>query len=42
MNPSLLKSAVQALEGLGDDVIRGVLQDNAARLYRVELPPATA
>jgi predicted TIM-barrel fold metal-dependent hydrolase len=40
--PDPLKSAVQALEGLGDDVIRRVLQDNAAELYRVELPRAAA
>jgi predicted TIM-barrel fold metal-dependent hydrolase len=38
--PDPVGSAMRALEGLGDDVKRRVLQDNAAELYRVELPHA--
>jgi uncharacterized protein len=36
--PDPLASVADALEGLGDDVKRMVLQDNAAGLYRVALP----
>ena len=36
--PDPLASAAVALEGLGDDVTRAVLQDNAAALYKVALP----
>ena len=36
--PDPLASAAVALEGLGDDVTRAVLQDNAAALYKVPLP----
>jgi predicted TIM-barrel fold metal-dependent hydrolase len=37
--PDPLKSVEQALAGVDDAVKRRVLQDNAAELYRVELPP---
>lgn len=36
--PDPLANAERALAGLGDDVARKVLQDNAADLYRVPLP----
>jgi predicted TIM-barrel fold metal-dependent hydrolase len=36
--PDPLASAAHALEGLGDDVARQVMQDNAAALYKVPLP----
>jgi predicted TIM-barrel fold metal-dependent hydrolase len=36
--PDPLASAAKALEGVSDDVRRQVLQDNAAALYKVELP----
>ena len=36
--PDPIASAAVALEGLGDDVTRAVLQDNAAALYKVALP----
>ena len=38
--PDPLASAAEALAGLGDDVQRRVLQDNAAALYKVPLPVA--
>jgi predicted TIM-barrel fold metal-dependent hydrolase len=40
--PDPLASVARALEGLDDEVKRRVLQDNAAELYRVELPPAAS
>ena len=39
MYPDPLASVERALEGLPDDVKRRVLRDDAAELYRVELPP---
>ena len=38
--PDPLASAAEALAGLGDDVQRQVMQDNAAALYKVPLPAA--
>jgi predicted TIM-barrel fold metal-dependent hydrolase len=39
--PDPLTSAAAALEGLGDDVVQQVMQDNAAALYKVPLPVVT-
>jgi predicted TIM-barrel fold metal-dependent hydrolase len=36
--PDPLGSVTRALDGLDDDVVRRVLQDNAVELYRVPLP----
>ena len=36
--PDPLASATEALAGQGDDVVRQVMQDNAAALYKVPLP----
>ncbi len=36
--PDSLQHAASSLEGVAPDVVRKVLQDNAANLYRIELP----
>ena len=36
--PDSLQHAARSLEGVSPEVVRKVLQDNAANLYRIELP----
>ena len=40
--PSIQEKVKQTLGDLGEDVQRKVLYENAARIYQLELPPATA